>query len=297
MDDLPYPQTTPASLRRTPPTPRADAFDDSLHALPAWFAAFQKTCGLSFLILASAYLLGNLATLGWVPNIDTPAGWGLFRGAGVVIFFLAGVAVAGIGLTCSVVFVGALKRRHAFMALTTGLGMLLFFGVEVWASLSERSTNIHPTPADLAVLQALGIKGVPPISPTAVVVALLFPLGSLFFGFVQQRRTAVTEQDLAEDALEMERKIRLAELRARLAEADGKKHAAQARGAIGAIRAGVQAARSSGEDGADRQYRQHGASAASSADVITPGGSFVRQPTDAADSDRSLSEVLADPFA
>ncbi len=144
-------------------------FDESLHALPGWFAWFQKTFGLSFLVLASAYLLGNLATLGWVPSLDTPTGWGLFRGAGVVLFFLAGVAVAGIGLTCSVVFVAAIRRRTWFLVFVTGVGMLVFFGVEMWASLSERSADIHATPADRAVLQALGVQGVPPMSPTAVV--------------------------------------------------------------------------------------------------------------------------------
>ena len=218
-------------------------FDESLHALPGWFAWFQKTFGLSFLVLASAYLLGNLATLGWVPSLDTPTGWGLFRGAGVVLFFLAGVAVAGIGLTCSVVFVAAIRRRTWFLVFVTGVGMLVFFGVEMWASLSERSANIHATPADRAVLEALGVQGVPPMSPTAVVVALLFPLGSLYFGFVQQRRAAVTAQDLEDDEMEMESKVRLAEHEARLAEALALKRAAQARGAVGVLRAGVQAAR------------------------------------------------------
>ena len=62
--------------------PQGDAFDESLHALPGWFAWFQKTFGLSFLVLASAYLLGKLATLGWVPDINTPTSWGVFDGAG-----------------------------------------------------------------------------------------------------------------------------------------------------------------------------------------------------------------------
>jgi hypothetical protein len=231
----------PSAPGTTRPAP--DTLDDSLHALPGWFAAFQKTLGLSFLVLASAYLLGNLATLGWVADIDTPADWGIFRGVGVVIFFLAGVAVAGIGLTCSVVFVAAVKRRQWFLAFVTGVGMLLFFGVEVWASLSERSTNLHATPADLALLGVLGIHGIPPISPTAVVVAVLFPLGSLYFGFVQVRRAAVTQQDLADDELEMERKIRQTEMEARLAAAQAKKNVARARGAVSVVKAGVQAVR------------------------------------------------------
>jgi hypothetical protein len=220
-----------------------DPFDESLHALPHWFAWFQKTFGLSFLVLASAYLLGKLATLGWVADINTPARWGVFDGAGVVIFFLAGVAVAGIGLTCSVVFVAAIKRRSGFIAVVTGIGMLLFFGVEVWASLSERSGNLHPTPADLAVLTALGFQGFPPIGPTVIVVSVLFPLGSLYFGFVQQRRAAVTQTDLADDAMEMRRRIQQAQYEAQLAEAQATKRAAQARGAVNVFRAGVDAAR------------------------------------------------------
>jgi hypothetical protein len=222
-----------------------DPFDESLHALPHWFAWFQKTFGLSFLVLASAYLLGKLATLGWVADINTPARWGAFDGAGVVIFFLAGVAVAGIGLSCSVVFVAAIKRRSGFIAFVTGIGMLLFFGVEVWASLSERSGNLRPTPADLAVLTALGFHGLPPIGPTVIVVSVLFPLGSLYFGFVQQRRAAVTQTDLADDAMEMRRRIQQAQYEAHLAEALASKRAAQARGAVGVVRAGMQAARTS----------------------------------------------------
>ncbi len=229
---------------------RADTFEDSLHALPGWFAWFQRTFGLSFLIIASAYLLGKFATLGWVPDINTPAGWGIFDGAGVVIFFLAGVAVAGIGLTCSIVFVASIKRGSWFLASVTALGMLLFFGVEVWASLSERSSYLHPTPADSAVLSALGFHGLPPISPTVIVVSVLFPLGSLYFGFVQQRRASVTQTDLDDDAMEMERRIRQAEHEARLAQALATKRAAQARGAVEVVRAGVQAARQSPSEGA-----------------------------------------------
>ena len=75
--------------------------DEAMHAaLPAWYAGFQKTFGLSFLILCSAYLMGKLATLGWVPDLQTPKGWGWFNGAGIVLFFLGGVTIAGIALTC-----------------------------------------------------------------------------------------------------------------------------------------------------------------------------------------------------
>lgn len=234
---------SPAVRQAAGSSTREDSFDESLHALPSWFAWFQKTFGLSFIVLAEAYLMGSLATEGWVKELTVDAVFGSFRGVGVIFFFLAGVAVAGIGLTCSVVFVGSVKRKQAFMAFFTGIGMLLFFGVEVWASLSERSLYILATPADLAVLSALGFTGRPPISPTILVVSLLFPLGSLFFGFVQQRRAAVTVTDIEEDALEMERKIRLAELQAKLEEANAKKNAAKAAGAVNIVKAGVQAAK------------------------------------------------------
>lgn len=236
---------TPAPAVRD--SPQGDSFDESLHALPAWFAWFQKTFGLSFIVLAEAYLMGSLAVEGWVKELTFDAVFGSFRGVGVIFFFLAGVAVAGIGLTCSVVFVGSVKRRQPFMAIFTGLGMLIFFGVEVWSSLSERSLYLLATPADLAVLEAFGFKGRPPISPTILVVSLLFPLGSMFFGFVQQRRAAVTEADLAEDEMEMRRRIRQAELEAQLVAAEARKNAARARGAVGVLKAGAEALRQQAE--------------------------------------------------
>jgi len=113
----------------------------------------------------------------------------------------------------------------------------------VWASLSERSGNLRPTPADLAVLTALGFHGLPPIGPTVIVVSVLFPLGSLYFGFVQQRRVAITQTDLADDAMEMRRRIQQAQYETQLAEALASKRAAQARGAVGVVRAGMHAAR------------------------------------------------------
>jgi hypothetical protein len=240
----------PQTTKKPPGSEQSESdFDQLTHsALPEWFSTFQKSFGLSFLIIASAYLLGKLATLGWVQDLDTPFGphgWGWFNGFGVLFFFLAGVAVSGIGLMCSVAFVGAISRspRKPFIALFTFCGMLIFFGIEVWASLSERSVHLAATPADVAVLHALGFHGTPPISPTVLVVSLMIPLGSLYFGFVQQARRRTSRADLAEDAAEMERKIQKADYEARLAAANARKRAAQVRGGIGAVRAGLDAAR------------------------------------------------------
>ncbi len=223
----------------------ASAVDQAMHAaLPNWYAAFQKTFGLSFLILCSAYLMGKLATLGWVADLQTPFGphgWGWFNAAGVILFFLGGVTIAGIALTCSVSFVRAVtvRPRQPILALFTLLGMVVFFGIEVWASLSERSTYLVATPADKAVLAAFGIHGTPPISPTVLVVSLMFPLGTLYFGFVQQGRIRTTAADLADEAAAYDRRILRAKKQAQL-------RVVRARGLVGAARAAVDAARQDG---------------------------------------------------
>jgi hypothetical protein len=232
----------------------ASAIEQAQHAaLPNWYAAFQKTFGLSFLILCSAYLMGKLATLGWVPDLGTPFGphgWGWVNGVGVVLFFLGGVTIAGIALTCSVSFVRAVsvKPRQPILALFTFLGMLIFFGIEVWASLSERSLYLVATPADKAVLSAFGFHGTPPISPTVLVVSLMFPLGMLYYGFVQQGRQHTSAADLAEDAAAQQRQLQAEQYKARMAEAKARTQAARARGLVGTLRAGVDAARHGDED-------------------------------------------------
>src|SRR5258707_7415297 len=70
------------------------------------------------------------------------------------------------------------------------LGALVFSVVEIWASLSERSANLRPTPADQAVLGLVGWQHAP-VSPTVVVVACLLPFASFYYGFSQyhQRET------------------------------------------------------------------------------------------------------------
>jgi hypothetical protein len=212
--------------------------DDGAPALPRWVNFIQDNLFLTFLILAEAYLLGTLMTLGWVGDIEQPEQWGAYHGLGVVLFFFSGAMAAGVALRCSVAAANAFKRRDLGFGLFNFLGLLVFSGAEIWASLSERSANLRPTPADTAVLDLLGISSLP-VSPTVVVVALLLPFASLYYGFSQQR-VRESEQDrvdkLAQEEAALERKV----LRARkMAEV----RSAQAAGLAGAMRAGVQAAR------------------------------------------------------
>lgn len=228
-----------SSLTTTPtPSTKPAPRDDGAHALPRWVNFIQDNFFLTCLILAEAYLLGTLMTLGWVPDIEQPDRWGVYHGIGVVLFFLAGAMAAGVALRCSVAAASAFKRHDFGFAFFNFLGLLVFSAAEIWASLSERSANLRPTPADSAVLSLLGVTHLP-FSPTVVVVALLLPFASLYYGFSQQQRTRESEEEraakLAQEEAALDRKV----LRARkMAEV----RAAQVVGLAGAMRAGVQAA-------------------------------------------------------
>jgi hypothetical protein len=213
---------------------------DDAHTLPGWVNFIQDNLFLSFLILAEAYLLGTLMTLGWVSDIEAPSRWGTYHGVGVVLFFLAGAMAAGVALRCSVKAAGCFSRHEWGMAAFNFLGLVLFSGAEIWASLSERSTNLQPTPADKAVLSVLGVQGAP-VSPTIVVVAFLLPFASLYYGFSQQQRRE-TEEERAEKAAAEEFALRRKLARA---EANAKLRAVQVGGLASAVRAGVQAVRAS----------------------------------------------------
>jgi hypothetical protein len=188
------------------------------HTLPRWVNFIQDNLFLSFLILAEAYLLGTLMALGWVPDIEAPSLWGTYHAVGVVLFFSAGAMAAGVALRCSVKAAGCFQRREWGFALFNFTGLLLFSGAEIWASLSERSANLRPTPADGAVLSLLGLQR-SPISPTVVVVALLLPFATLYYGFSQQRARE-TDEDRAEKAaaedFAFERKLARAQAQAQV---------------------------------------------------------------------------------
>jgi hypothetical protein len=215
--------------------------EEAAHALPRWVNFIQDNLFLSFLILAEAYLLGTLMTLGWVPDIEMPSAWGTYHGVGVVLFFLAGAMAAGVALRCSVAAASGFRRREWGFACFNFLGVAAFCGAEIWASLSERSATLHPTPADKAVLELLGVASLP-VSPTVVVVALLLPFASLYYGFSQQQAHRETAEEraakLAEEEAALERKLLRARMQAQI-------RSAQAAGLAGALRAGVQAARGS----------------------------------------------------
>lgn len=182
----------------------------AVHALPHWVVVVQDNALLTCLILAEAYLLGTLMTLGWVRSIEDVPAWGWFHGVGVVLFFAAGATAAGVALRCSVTAAAAFQRHAWGIGLFNFTGLLVFSASEIWASLSERSANLTPTPADNAVLHLLGWHGVP-VSPTVVIVALLLPFASLYWGFSQQAQAPAKSME----DIEADRERKLAEQRAK----------------------------------------------------------------------------------
>lgn len=165
------------------------------HVLPRWIQWVQHNLFLTFLILAEAYLLGDLMQRGWVANIERWQDWGVYHGIGVLLFFAAGACAAGIALACSVKAAACFADGRIFSGLFNLFGLSLFAGSEIWASLSERSANLAPTPADKAVLDILHV-GTLPISPTVVVVALLLPIATIYYGFSQHKPEVETTEEI-----------------------------------------------------------------------------------------------------
>jgi hypothetical protein len=175
------------------------ALDEAAESLPGWINWVIDHLLLSCLLIAEAYILGTLMTLGWVKNIEEPWNWGIYHGIGVVCFFLAGATAAGVALRCSLAASVLFKKGKIGFALFNLLGMFVFVFVEVWASIAERSANLAPMPADNAVLQALGFPHAS-ISPTVIFVSLLLPFASIYYGFSQQSKGHVSDADLEEQA-------------------------------------------------------------------------------------------------
>jgi hypothetical protein len=184
----------------------------SAHVLPGCMSWVIDMALLPLLLLAEGYLMGSLFARGWVNDIEAPSRWGVYHTLGVLVFYAAGAATAGLGLRASVAFAAALRmkrRGFAFLNLLTVVGLSV---AELWSSFSERSFHLAPSPADRAVLTFLHQPADAGITPTLVVVSLVLPFASLTYGFSQQhkaqQRLAVQETAMraAEDEDEEEEK-------------------------------------------------------------------------------------------
>jgi uncharacterized membrane protein len=160
----------------------------SAHVLPGCMSWVIDMALLPLLLLAEGYLMGSLFARGWVNDIEAPSRWGLYHTLGVLVFYAAGAATAGLGLRASVGFAASLRLKRwgfAFLNLLTVVGLSV---AELWSSFSERSFHLAPSPADRAVLTWLHQPADAGITPTLVVVSLVLPFASLTYGFSQQHK-------------------------------------------------------------------------------------------------------------
>src|SRR5579871_3499285 len=94
----------------------------SAHVLPGVVAWLIDNGLLPLLLVAEGYLMGSLFARGWVRNIETPSQWGVYHAIGVMVFYAAGAATAGLGLRASVTFAASLRLKRwgfAFLNLLT----------------------------------------------------------------------------------------------------------------------------------------------------------------------------------
>lgn len=170
---------------------RHDGYEAAAHALPPLVNWVINNWLLLLLLLSEGYLMGSLFSRGWVDSIEAPSGWGWFHSAGVVLFFTAGAATAGLGLRASVACAYYLKDRRWGFAAFNLLTVVALTSSEAWASLSERSFHLVTSPADQAVIGWLGLPASTVVTPTLIVVSLILPFASLSFGFSQTHRPTV----------------------------------------------------------------------------------------------------------
>lgn len=213
-----------------------DVYEQAAHHLPPAINFIINNLLLLLLLIAEGYLMGSLFSRGWVDNIEAPNQWGTYHGVGVILFYAAGAATAGLGLRASVAAAAAIRGKKWGFGVFNLFTLVVLSASEIWSSLSERSFHLVASPADTAALAYFGQPANAAISPTLLVVSFVLPFASLSYGFSQQRKARVSSADLQDEEMEMDRKILRAEKRAKL-------NAVRAKGFVGMGKAAVEAAR------------------------------------------------------
>ena len=150
--------------------------------MPSFVVWVQDNILLTLLILASGFVNMNMLITGLVKNIEDPSSWGAFLTLEIIALAAAGLGLGGLSLRISykiaVCYVARQWGRVVFLA----LGMATMAFIEFWAAFSQRAANIPSSPADNTVLSLFNIHN-PNISFTAILIALVIPFASIFWGF------------------------------------------------------------------------------------------------------------------
>jgi len=172
MEGSPVSDTPNASERR-----RRD--EDTAHALPKYFDLMQSYLMLPLLLASEGIINGTMMTLG----VKTDTWLGILTYG---CLYATGFVMGGMALRCSVKAAACFARGEIGLALFNFLGILLFALPEIWASLVSRSLDLPVTNPDRwlndLLIYLLGAALIA-ITPTNLIVSLILPAVTLFWGF------------------------------------------------------------------------------------------------------------------
>jgi hypothetical protein len=210
------------------PSPKQPA-----HVLPSWFEFMRRHVVLSLLIIAEFVVNAGLVIRLVVSDMNHPETWTWYEWVSACVLAPAiGLAVSGVALALSQASSDAFGEGKPLRGLFTLSGLLTFGGIEVWASLVERSETVRPSAADTMLLGSLGIP-VSVLTPSVIVFAFLLPVAVVYVGFTNKPPTLEDETTWEEM---QRRKVKEAQYRAQA-------RAAGAGGLGRAIAANLKAAR------------------------------------------------------
>lgn len=200
----------------------------SSHSLPNWFIKYQDNAGLTILLVALMGINAVVYGSGVVRDITRPQDWGLFGTILFIFFALAGTVMPGLALRFGV----AAFTGHWFRRVISAVLTLVYFVVEVWASVTERSLNTVTTPADRWLMQVVHAPSLP-FSPTVLAISLSLSIAVVGWGIVT---TPPQQQDLVSLQNKLNAEQMKAEARAKRMQTNAVGSASAALGAINALR-------------------------------------------------------------
>lgn len=184
------------------------------HILPAWYDFIRRHVVLSLLIICEIVTNGGLVLLLVVHNVNDPWSWSWLEWVYAATLPLGiGLVSGGIAVSLSQICADAFNQRKWGTFLFMFAILLFYGGIEVWASLVERSATSKPTPADLLAFQWLNMQPTA-LTVSACVFAFMLPFSAIFIGFANRPKQLEDDETWEQKA---RRRVAEAKLKAELA--------------------------------------------------------------------------------
>lgn len=168
------------------------------HFMPSWFEAFRTRYVLTCLIIAQWITTTIMVVMVSVSNPGEPWTWTWLDVSNLIIAVLLGGAAAGVSLALSASMAEAFNSGHPFKGIFCFLGMSGLFAADVWAGMSERSVEAHPTNADTFLANVTNFDALKVIPPSVFFVSFLLAALVLYYGWTN--RPPVVEPEEAAEA-------------------------------------------------------------------------------------------------